>query len=114
MLDRLCEWHGAPEAIRSDNGPEFRSETVQAWAKEKSIRWDFIQPGCPAQNAYVERFNGTYRLEVLDASAFRTLDEARAVTEDWLAIYNEQRTHSAIGHLPPLAFKRRWLTCPRR
>ncbi|GAA0708366.1 hypothetical protein GCM10009105_07900 [Dokdonella soli] len=106
-LEQRCEWHGAPEAIRSDNSPEFRSETVQAWAKARNIRWDFIQPGCPAQNAYIERFNGTYRLEVLDANAFRTLDEARAATADWLAIYNEQRTHSAIGHLPPLAFKQR-------
>ena len=108
VLDQLCEWHGVPEAIRSDNGPEFRSETVQTWAKANGIRWDFIQPGCPAQNAYIERFNGTYRLEVLDAHQFRTLDEARTATENWLMIYNEQRTHSALGHLPPLAFKRRW------
>lgn len=108
VLDRLCEWYGVPEAIRSDNGPEFRSEVAQTWAKVKGIRWDFIQPGCPAQNAYIERFNGTYRLEVLDANQFRTVDEARTVTADWLVIYNEQRTHSAIGHLPPLAFKRRW------
>jgi putative transposase len=108
VLDQLCETHGVPEAIRSDNGPEFRSEAVQAWAKERNIRWDFIQPGCPAQNAYIERFNGTYRSEVLDMNQFRSLDEARAATTAWLAIYNEQRTHSAIGHLPPLAFKQRW------
>ena len=100
--------HGMPEAMRSDNGPEFRSETVQAWARAKNIRWDFIQPGCPAQNAYIERFNGTYRLEVLGAHQFFTLDDARTVTEEWLAVYNEQRTHSAIGHLPPLASKRKW------
>lgn len=108
VLDRLCEWHGTPESIRSDNDPEFRAEVLHGWAKDKGIRWDFIQPGCPAQNGYIERFNGTYRLEVLDANQFRSLDEARVATEAWLAIYNEQRTHSAIGHLPPLAFKRRW------
>lgn len=108
VLDQLCEWNGAPEAIRSDNGPEFRSETTQAWAKARGIRWDFIEPGCPAQNAYIERFNGTYRLEVLDAHQFRTIDEARATTEQWLTIYNDIRTHSAIGHLPPKAFKQRW------
>ncbi|WP_300618554.1 IS3 family transposase, partial [Dokdonella sp.] len=85
VLERLCEWHGAPESIRSDNGPEFRSDALQSWAKGKGIRWDFIQPGCPAQNGYIERFNGTYRLEVLDANQFRSLDEARAITEDWLA-----------------------------
>ena len=108
VLERLCEWHGTPQAIRSDNGPEFRSEVLQAWARDRNIRWDFIQPGCPAQNAYIERFNGTYHLEVLDANQFQSLEQARTVTEEWLAIYNEQRTHSAIGHLPPLAFKRRW------
>jgi len=108
VLERLCDWHGAPESIRSDNGPEFRSEVLQRWARDKGIRWDFIQPGCPAQNGYVERFNGTYRLEVLDAHQFHSLDQARAITEEWLVVYNEQRTHSAIGHLPPLAFKRQW------
>ena len=81
---------------------------MQTWAKERNIRWDFIQPGCPAQNAYVERFNGTYRSEVLDLHQFPNLDEARSATAQWLTVYNEQRTHSAIGHLPPLAFKQRW------
>ena len=107
-LEALCECHGPPEAIRSDNGPEFRSEAVQTWAKARNIRWDFIEPGCPAQNAYIERFNGTYRVEVLDAHQFRTLSEARTITDAWLTIYNEKRTHSAIGHLPPKAFKRKW------
>ena len=87
------------------NGPEFRSDAVQEWAQVQGIRWDFIKPGCPAQNAYVERFNGTYRVEVLDANNFETLSEARRVTDEWIPIYNELRTHSAIGHLPPLVFK---------
>lgn len=52
-LEALCEWHGSPEAICSDNGPEFRSATVQAWAKKRTLRWDFIQPGCPSQSAYI-------------------------------------------------------------
>jgi putative transposase len=108
VLDQLCEWNGVPEAIRSDNGPEFRSETTQAWATVRGIRWDFIEPGCPAQNAYIERFNGTYRLEVLDAHQFQTIEDARSTTAQWLPIYNEIRTHSAIGHLPPMAFKQRW------
>ena len=108
VLNRLCDWRGAPESIRSGNGPEFQSEVLQGWANGKGIRWDFIQPGCPAQNGYVERFNGTYRLKVLEANQFHSLDEARAITEEWLAVYDEQRTHSAIGHLPPPAFKRRW------
>ena len=59
VLDQLCGWHGSRQAIRNDNGPEFRSEVVQARAKAKNIRWDVIQPSCPAQNACIERFNGT-------------------------------------------------------
>ena len=106
VLDQLCEWHGVPERIRSDNGPEFRGNEVQAWAKEKGVQWQFIQPASPAQNAYVERFNGTYRREVLDAHQFLSLDEARRATQDWMKKYNEERTHSAIGHLPPMEFKR--------
>lgn len=108
VLEQLCEWHGKPAMIRSDNGPEFRSHIVQAWAKANDITWHFIEPGCPAQNAYIERFNGTYRLEVLDANTFPTLADARAETHRWLSIYNDQRSHQAIGNLPPMVFKRRW------
>lgn len=106
VLEQLCECHGHPEAMRSDNGPEFRSDAVQTWARDRGIRWIFSQPGHPEHNAYVERFNGTYRTEVLDAYLFETLDQARTITEEWIHIYNEQRIHSAIGHLPPLVFKR--------
>lgn len=105
VLEQLCEWHGVPEIVRSDNGPEFTGAEVQNWARTKGIHWQFTQPGCPAQNAYIERFNGTYRVEVLDAYQFATLEDARRVTQDWITSYNEERTHSAIGHLPPLAFK---------
>lgn len=108
VLEQLCEWHGKPGMIRSDNGPEFQSHVVQAWAKANSIHWHFIEPGCPAQNAYIERFNGTYRTEVLDANAFPTLEDARAETRRWLSVYNEQRCHQAIGNLPPMVFKRQW------
>jgi putative transposase len=105
VLERLCEWHGVPPIIRSDNGPEFTGVDVQNGARAKGIQWQFTQPGCPAQNATIERFNGTYRVEVLDAYPFTTLDEARRVTQDWMRSYNEERTHRAIGHLPPMAFK---------
>lgn len=108
VLEQLCEWHGTPKKIRSDNGPEFQSLAVQAWATANGVEWKFIEPGCPAQNAYIERFNGTYRTEVLDANCFPTLDAARMETQRWLPIYNEQRSHRAIGHLPPMVFKRRW------
>lgn len=68
----------------------------------------FTQPGHPEQNAYIERFNGTYRSEVLDAYQFETIAEARRVSEANRTLYNEQRAHSPIGHLPPRVFKRRW------
>lgn len=108
VLEQLCEWHGKPTMIRSDNGPEFRSEIVQAWARAKGVTWHFIEPGCPAQNAYIERFNGTYRVEVLDANCFLTLADVRWETQRWLPIYNEQRAHQSIGNLPPMVFKRQW------
>jgi len=60
-----------------------------------------IEPGEPAQNAYIERFNGTYRHELLDANRFDTLDDVRQLTKEWIEIYNHQRIHSAIGNLPP-------------
>jgi len=108
VLEQLCEWYGKPAMVRSDNGPEFQSQAVQAWAKANDVTWHFIEPGCPAQNAYIERFNGTYRIEVLDANCFPTLADARAETLRWMPIYNEQRSHQAIGNLPPVVFKRRW------
>jgi len=108
VLEQLCEWHGKPATIRSDNGPEFRSEAVQKWASTNGVAWHFIEPGCPAQNAYVERFNGTFRVEVLDANRFQTLGDARAQIAHWIPIYNEQRSHKAIGNLPPMVFKQRW------
>ncbi|MGH8114495.1 MAG: IS3 family transposase [Rhodanobacteraceae bacterium] len=108
VLDRLCDEYGQPDVIRSDNGPELRSQVIEDWATRRSIRWDFTQPGHPEQNAYIERFNGTYRSEVLDMYQFETIADARRVSEAWRKIYNEQRAHSAIGHLPPRAFKQRW------
>ena len=81
---------------------------MQARANANNITWDYIQPGCPAQNAYIERFNGTYRVEVLDANVFRTLASTRAETQRWIPLYNQQRCHQAIGNLPPMVFKRRW------
>lgn len=108
LLEQLCEEYGAPQFIRSDNGPEFRAALLQEWAKEQGIRWEFIQPGKPAQNAFIERFNGTLREEVLDQHSFRSIVQARHTTAAWKTIYNEERTHSSLGKLPPSEFKARW------
>ncbi len=81
---------------------------MQKWAERQGITWNFIEPGEPAQNAYIERFNGTYRHEVLDANLFDTQCEVRQLTNEWMEIYNGLRIHSAIGNLPPRVFKQRW------
>jgi putative transposase len=108
LLDELCDEHGTPQSIRSDNVPEFRAELLQRWAQERGIRWEFIQPGKPAQNAFIERFNGTLREEVLDQHNFRSPQQARDTTAAWRVIYNEKRTHRSLGKLPPSEFKARW------
>lgn len=105
VLDRLAEWHGYPRLIRCDNGPEFISNALMAWAQQHHVVLDFIQPGQPAQNAYIERFNRTYREEVLDSYLFRSLQEVRAITHEWMNSYNQQRPHDALHGLTPAGFR---------
>ena len=104
LLEELVALHGAPRALRMDNGPEFLASTVAAWAEARGITLDFIQPGQPAQNAFIERFNQTYRAEVLDANLFSSLAEVRTITADWLPRYNTERPHDSLGRVPPLTF----------
>ncbi len=104
VLEELVAIHGTPTALRLDNGPEFVAEGVAQWAVTQGVVLRFIQPGKPDQNAYIERFNRTYRGEVLDAHLFASLDEVRAVTADWLRRYNTERTHDSLGRVPPLLF----------
>lgn len=77
-LEELIALHGAPRTLRMDNGPEFLALRLTAWAEHHGIGLDFIQPGKPAQNAFIERFNQTYRTEILDAHVFTSLGEVRA------------------------------------
>ncbi len=104
LLDDLVALHGAPTAIRMDNGPEFLATAVAVWAEARGIRPEYIQPGKPAQNAFIERFNRTYRTEVLDANVFHSLWEVRTITSDWLPRYNTERPHDSLGRVPPLTF----------
>jgi putative transposase len=71
------------------------------WAEEQSIKLDFIQPGTPTQNSYVERFNRTYRDEILNMYVFKTLDEVSDLTENWVREYKEERPHDSLGDLTP-------------
>ncbi len=109
FMTQLIDLHGRPRAIRCDNGPELTSEAFTDWCKGQDIELRFIQPGKPDQNAYIERFNRTYREEVLNAYLFDSLDEVRELTEEWLKQYNEIRPHDALGSLPPAHYRERLL-----
>lgn len=111
-LDRLVQWYGAPRSIRLDNGPEMTSHDFVAWAQRKGIVLNYIQPGEPNQNAYIERFNKTFRTEVLDAYLFTSIEQVKAIKDEWLTQYNEYRPHDALGGLPPRQFLPRLNTKP--
>jgi putative transposase len=104
VLEVLLLWRGTPRQIRMDNGPELISQQLAEWAQEHHIELAHIQPGKPAQNAYIERFNRTFRQEVLDAYLFDDLQEVRAITEDWLRQYNIIRPHQALQGLTPYQY----------
>jgi putative transposase len=106
VLDRIAGQRGLPEAIILDNGPEFRGRALAAWSEERRVRLEFIQPGKPVQNAYVESFNGRLRDECLNANWFTSLNDARGKIESWRQDYNQQRPHSSLGYLAPLEFAR--------
>jgi putative transposase len=100
-LDELIELRGKPKGLRLDNGPELISDELEKWAKRHGIERLFIQPGRPMQNGLVERFNRTYREEVLNCYVFETLGEVRRMTQEWITRYNELRPHESLGNLPP-------------
>lgn len=104
VLDMLVSWRGFPDQIRMDNGPELISKALQKWAKDHRVQLAYIQPGKPAQNAYIERFNRTYREGVLDANLFSSLQEVRDITEEWIEEYNAIRPHEALEGLPPYQY----------
>ena len=107
VLDRMASERGLPEAIVLDNGPEFRGRALAAWSEERGVRLEFIQPGKPVQNAYIESFNGRLRDECLNANWFTSLRDARRKIETWRRDYNEQRPDSSLNYLPPAEFARK-------
>jgi len=107
VLDQVKSWRGTPEAIRCDNGPELLSETFRGWCKENDVEIMYIQPGKPNQNAYIERFNRTFRSEVLSAYLFEDLDQVSQIAWEWMIEYNEERPHDALGKIPPSVFRER-------
>jgi putative transposase len=105
ILEKVIWIQGKPESIRCDNGPEFISNRFQEWCKANGITIKYTQPGCPTQNSYIERFNGSYRRGVLDAYIFRTLEDVREITQTWMEDYNEIRPHDSLGDISPREYR---------
>ena len=104
ILDRLIEQKGVPEAITSDNDPEFNSMVMDKWTHENGIKLDFIRPGKPIENAYAESFMGRFRDECLNENVFVSLDDARKKVFDWREDYNFKRPHSSLNNMTPMEF----------
>ncbi len=104
VLEQLVTFRDKPERIRTDHGPEFTSALFVAWCDHHAIDLEYIQPGKPMQNGFVERFNGSYRREVLDAYLFDDLEEVCEATRHWVCEYNTFRPHESLGDVPPIEF----------
>jgi len=100
-LERIIEWRGKPKIIRCDNGPEYISIALQNWAKKQNITLQYIQPGKPQQNAYIERYNRTVRYDWLNQYLFDSIEEVREFATKWLWVYNNERPNTAIGGITP-------------
>lgn len=108
VLTQLEEEIGLPKKIRVDNGPEFISHAFQNWCKSKSITIQFIQPGKPMQNSFIERFNRFFREDILDAYWFEGLDQLRILAEQWKQDYNYNHPHKSLGRKAPCEYKSRF------
>jgi putative transposase len=106
LLDVIASARGYPKMIRVDNGTEFTSIVFKRWAAKHNILVHYIQPGKPAQNGFVERFNRTFREDVLDMNWFAHLQEVMAIARDWVEMYNQERPHESLAGLAPIAFAR--------
>ena len=100
-LDRAAAWRGYPKKLRVDNGPELTSVRLADWADDNDVELEFTEPGRPMQNGFVERFNRTYRTEVLDLYIFKKLKDVQEITDNWVIEYNEERPHESLGNLTP-------------
>lgn len=104
VLERCIRERGAPEFIRSDNGPEFIAQAIRDWLASSGIDTAFVAPGSPWENAYCESFNGKLRDEFLDRELFTTAAEARYLAAEYRDEYNHRRPHSSLGYRTPAEF----------
>ena len=95
----LITIRGYPLKLRMDNGPEFISLTLAQWAEDHGVMLKYIKSGRPTKNVFIERFNRTDRTEILDFYLFKTLNEAREITDRWLNEYNSERPHESLNNL---------------
>ena len=110
LLEGLRATVGVPQRIAIDNGPEFVSKALDAWAYRNGVQLEFSRPGKPTDNAFAESFNGHFRAECLDCHWFASLEEARQTIEAWRIEYNTERPHRALGQETPTA----WMTARER
>jgi putative transposase len=104
VLDRVLGTEAGPRSITVDHGTEFQSRALEDWAYRRGVQLDFIRPGQPVENTFIESFNGRLRDEWLNVHQFASLAEAQIIIEAWRVDYNEHRPHSALGHLTPNEF----------
>lgn len=101
VLKQIIEMRGKPQRIRMDNGPEFIAAVFEMFCKEEKIELLYIQPGKPMQNALIERFNGSYRRDILDAYLFEDLWQVKELTEEYIDEYNNRRPHQSLNNMTP-------------
>ena len=106
IFEQLQRDHGLPQVLRTDNGPEFLGESFVQWAKAHGMAIQYIQPGKPNQNAYIERFNRTFREEVLDQHLWASIDDVREAAWWWMLEYNEERPHDSLGDMTPVEYRK--------
>jgi putative transposase len=104
MLKRVIEWRGKPEEIRTDNGTEFLAKIFEDFCLNSGLRHIRIQKGKPCQNGYVERFNRTFREDVLDINLFQNIYQMRELAEDFLYDYNNNHPHDSLANMSPIEF----------
>ena len=109
VLNHLIKRRCKPEKIRMDNGPELVARIMQDWSKGHGINFSYIQPGKPTQNAYIERFNGSFRNGVLDAYLFNSLEDVREKAAIWMDDYNNHPPHESCKNLPPVRYAKKYL-----
>ena len=106
-MERLIEFNGKPDTIRTDNGSEFFEHVFKKWCDDKDIEIKYIQPGKPMQNAYIERFNRHYREDILDVYIFENIQDVRNISENWKDDYNHYHPHKSLMGMSPIQFKKK-------